>query len=101
MPEAIGLLRETRRKKASGDLISLSGADPLNLVGILTPGAKLSPLAGNRVLYRDGLPVATSAGGETHFFEELEPGAEWQARKALARGPAPAVVPAAEAEVVS
>jgi ATP-dependent Lhr-like helicase len=96
LPEAIGLLRETRRKKASGDLISLSGADPLNLVGILTPGAKLSPLAGNRVLYRDGLPVATSAGGETHFFEELDPGAEWQARKALAGGSAPTAALAAE-----
>ncbi len=103
LPEAIGLLRETRRKKASGELISLSGADPLNLVGILTPGAKLPPLSGNRVLYRDGLPIATSAGGETHFFEELDPGAEWQARKALsgARMAPAAAVPADAAEAVN
>ena len=38
LPDAIGMLRETRRKPASGDWISLSGADPLNLAGILTPG---------------------------------------------------------------
>jgi ATP-dependent Lhr-like helicase len=103
LPEAIGLLRETRRKKASGELISLSGADPLNLVGILTPGAKLPPLAGNRVLYRDGLPVATSAGGETQFFEELDPGVEWQARKALsgARTTPAAAVPADAATLVN
>src|SRR5205823_506731 len=41
LPDAIGMLREVRRKPASGEWISLSGADPLNLVGILTPGAKL------------------------------------------------------------
>ena len=97
LPEAIGLLRETRRKKGSNDLVSLSGADPLNLVGILTPGPKLPPLAGNRVLYRDGLPVATSTGGETTFLEELDAGDAWQARKALAHGQsAPSRLPDAE-----
>ena len=41
-PTRSGLLREMRRKPASGTLVSLSGADPLNLVGILTPGPKLA-----------------------------------------------------------
>ncbi len=54
LPDAIGLLRETRRRRGSGDWVSLSGADPLNLVGVLTPGAKLAAMTGNRVLYRDG-----------------------------------------------
>jgi len=85
LPDAIGLLRETRRKNDSGDWISLSGADPPNLVGILTPGAKLAALAGNRLLYRNGLPIAPLAGGETHFYETLDPATEWQARKALLR----------------
>src|SRR5262249_6399462 len=51
-PEAVGLLRETRRRPANGAFVSISGADPLNLVGILTPGAKLAALTGNRLLYR-------------------------------------------------
>src|SRR5207248_1875432 len=38
LPEAIGLLRQVRRQEASGALVTLSGADPLNLVGIVTPG---------------------------------------------------------------
>ena len=38
LPEAVGALRETRRKAHAGAFVSLSGADPLNLVGILTPG---------------------------------------------------------------
>ena len=70
LPDAIGLLRETRRRTASGELVSLSGADPLNLVGILTPGPKLAALTGNRLLYRDGVPVASFAGGEMQFFED-------------------------------
>jgi ATP-dependent Lhr-like helicase len=87
LPDAIGLLRETRRKNGAGGWISLSGADPLNLAGILTPGPKLAALTGNRVLYRDGIPVASLAGGEVVFLEALEPGVQWEARKALLRGP--------------
>ncbi len=89
LPEAIGALREARRKPTSDALVSLSGADPLNLAGILTPGAKLAALTGNRVLYRDGLPVALLAAGEVQFLETLEPATEWQARIALLRSAMP------------
>jgi ATP-dependent Lhr-like helicase len=89
LPDAIGMLREIRRKPASGEWISLSGADPLNLVGILTPGVKLAVLTGNRILYRDGLPVALFAGGQAQFLETLDPETEWQAKKALRRGAVP------------
>jgi ATP-dependent helicase Lhr and Lhr-like helicase len=88
LPEAVGLLRETRRKPQTGALVSLSGADPLNLVGILTPGPRLAALTGNRVLYRDGIPIAVYAGGEAEFLETLPEAEEWAARKALLRGAA-------------
>ena len=90
LPDAVGKLRAIRRKPAPDPWISLSGADPLNLVGILTPGPRPPALAGNRVLYRSGLPVAVLAGGQTQFLETLDPGAEWEARKALLRGAVPA-----------
>src|SRR6266581_872796 len=48
LPEAVGMLREVRRSKDSGAWVSLSGADPLNLAGVLTPGPKLAALTGNR-----------------------------------------------------
>jgi ATP-dependent Lhr-like helicase len=83
LPEAVGLLRETRRRPATGAFVSISGADPLNLVGILTPGQKLAALTGNRLLYRDGLPVAVLAGGQVQFLQDLDPAAEWEAHKAL------------------
>ncbi len=92
LPDAIGLLREIRRRPATEALVSLSGADPLNLAGILTPGPKLAALTGNRLLYRDGLPVALLAGGEMQFLETLDPGSHWQAHKALLRSPPPPLV---------
>ncbi|HEX3913089.1 MAG TPA: DEAD/DEAH box helicase [Steroidobacteraceae bacterium] len=83
--EAIGLLRDVRRKAPTDLYVSFSAADPLNLLGILTPGARLPSLAGNRLLYRDGLPVATLAAGEIKFLEELEPKQQWEAQTALLR----------------
>jgi ATP-dependent Lhr-like helicase len=92
LADAIGLLRETRRKPVAGILVSVSGADPLNLAGILTPGPRLATLTGNRLLYRDGLPIALFAGGEVQFLDTLEPADQWQARKALLRGAVPAAL---------
>jgi len=89
LPDAIGLLREVRRRPDSGALASISGADPLNLAGILTPGPKLAALTGNRLLYRDGIPVALLAGGEVQFLETLDARSQWEARKALLRGALP------------
>jgi ATP-dependent Lhr-like helicase len=93
LPDAVGLLRDMRRKENTGAWVSVSGADPLNLAGILTPGAKLAALTGNRLLYRDGLPVAFLTAGEVRFLETLDAAAEWEGRKILLRGPG-AVQPA-------
>jgi ATP-dependent Lhr-like helicase len=89
LPEAIALLREARRKPRAGDKVSLSGADPLNLVGILTPGTRLPALAGNRVLYSDGVPIALLAGGEVSYLTELAPPEQWEARNLLLRRQVP------------
>jgi ATP-dependent helicase Lhr and Lhr-like helicase len=83
LPEAVAALREVRRQAGTGEWVSLSAADPLNLVGIVTPGPRLAALTGNRVLYRDGLPIALLAAGAVQFLETLDPASEWQAHKAL------------------
>ena len=62
LPEAIGLLRSVRREPGAGELVAVSGADPLNLIGILTPGDAVPAVATNRILYRDGVPVAVKEG---------------------------------------
>ena len=86
LPEAVGTLREVRRRPATDEWTAVSGVDPLNLAGILTPGPRLAALAGNRLLYRDGVPAATLSGGEIRFVDALDPATEWFARKALVRG---------------
>ena len=90
LPEAVGHLREVRRRQNHGALLSISGADPLNLSGILTPGPKLPALTGNRAVYRDGLPIALLSGGREEYFETLDESERWIVRKALLKGPAPA-----------
>jgi ATP-dependent helicase Lhr and Lhr-like helicase len=88
LPDAVGLLREMRRRPAAGEWVSLSGADPLNLIGILTPGQRLSALTANRVVYRDGLPVAALTGGKAVMLTELETPDQWEAEKRLVRSSA-------------
>jgi ATP-dependent Lhr-like helicase len=64
LPEAIGLLRSIRKSSSNGGLITLSAADPLNLQGVLTPGTRIPAFTANRVLFREGLPVAALESGE-------------------------------------
>ncbi|HZF26832.1 MAG TPA: DEAD/DEAH box helicase [Steroidobacteraceae bacterium] len=83
LPDAVGALRAIRRKTPDAKLVSLSAADPLNLCGIVTPGPRVPALAGNRVLLRDGAPLAMLAGGQTDLLATLDPATEWAARNAL------------------
>ncbi len=64
LPEAIGLLRSIRKTSWNGELITLSAADPLNLHGVLTPGTRIPAFTANRILFRDGLPIAALESGE-------------------------------------
>jgi ATP-dependent Lhr-like helicase len=70
LPEAIGLLRSIRKTSPKDESITLSAADPLNLQGILTPGPRISALTSNRLLFRDGLPVAALEAGEVRKLSE-------------------------------
>jgi ATP-dependent Lhr-like helicase len=63
LPEAIGLLRSVRKAPLKGETIAISGADPLNLAGILTPGPRVAAIAANRILLRDGQPLAALEAG--------------------------------------
>jgi ATP-dependent Lhr-like helicase len=62
--DAVGRLRSVRKMERIDEMIVLSGADPLNLVGIVTPEARVPAIHTNRVLLRDGLPIAALEGGE-------------------------------------
>ena len=85
LPEAVDLLRETRRTAASSSWISLSAADPLNVIGSIVPGPKVPALTNNRILYRNGIPIAALVAGEVQWIETLEPRERAEAENALVK----------------
>ncbi|MGC2210871.1 MAG: hypothetical protein WA532_12250, partial [Candidatus Korobacteraceae bacterium] len=57
LPVAVESLRELRNLPASNELITISAADPLNLVGILVPGERISAIGPRSVSFRAGVYV--------------------------------------------
>jgi len=97
LPEAADLLKRIARD-AAGDRVSISAADPLNLVGIVTPGERVPALSGNRVLFEQGVPVAVQAGGEVRFLKDVPERLQWEVRNLLIRRQATAAyVPGSQA----
>jgi ATP-dependent Lhr-like helicase len=84
LSEAADLLRCVAREPAL-DQVSISAADPLNLVGIVTPGERVPGLSGNRVLSVQGVPVAVHAGGEVRFLKDVTDKSQWEIRNLLIR----------------
>jgi ATP-dependent Lhr-like helicase len=82
--DAVGRLRAVRKMEKIDEMIVLSAADPLNLVGILTPEARVPAIYSNRVLLQDGLPIAALEGGELRRLAASNLTDE-QLRTALAR----------------
>ncbi len=55
LPVAVESARAMRSLPLSGETITLSAADPLNLVGILVPGERVPAISGRTVSYQDGV----------------------------------------------
>ncbi|HJY33823.1 MAG TPA: hypothetical protein VJ260_03175, partial [Vicinamibacterales bacterium] len=90
LPEAVQSVREVRRAAASGELLTVSGADPLNLVGIVTGTERVSALSSTRLVFRDGVPLAVSDGDGMRPLSAYEPAAEDLVARALGRRSVPA-----------
>ncbi|WP_455923786.1 DEAD/DEAH box helicase [Pseudomonas putida] len=73
LPEAIPVLRDVRKRAVDGALVTISASDPLNLTGTLLPGAKVPALSGNRLVLRDGVPVAAVIAGKPVYWEPETP----------------------------
>ncbi len=57
LPVAVDSLRAMRKQQASGEAVTVSAADPLNLVGILVPGDRVAANSGRIVSFRDGVAL--------------------------------------------
>lgn len=51
-----------RRSERNGEIVRLSGTDPLNLLGIVLPGARVPAVRTNRVTYREGALLTEESG---------------------------------------
>jgi ATP-dependent Lhr-like helicase len=81
LPEALDALRSLRRslrdrQGGAPELVRIAATDPLNLVGILTPGARVPAIASNAVLFRNGVPIASKEGGGVLWRIPREDGVE-------------------------
>jgi len=88
LPEAVGTLRDTRKRPAQDEYTVLSASDPLNLAGIITPGMRVPAQAGNRILLRDGVPVAALIAKGFQPLLAATTDDTWQMRERL-RGKSP------------
>ena len=93
LPEALDELRAVRTPPTISELVRVAATDPLNLVGIVTPGPRVPAVIGNAILWRDGVPLASLEAGTVVVRTALEPGARIDddlSYHAPARRPAPA-----------
>ena len=86
LPEAIGLMRSIRKSVSKGETIPLSGADPLNLTGILTPGRRVSAITANRILFRNGVPLAALEANKVSFLSAEADGTDPSIERVLRIG---------------
>jgi len=88
LPEAVGTLRAVRRTAPDGALLAVSAVDPLNLAGYVTAGGVVAALVGNRLVYRDGVPVVAREAGVIRQLAEYGSATARQIEQALIRRPA-------------
>ena len=69
LPVAVESLRATRDQQNAGETITLSAADPLNLVGIIVPGDRIPAVSGHYVAFQNG--VAVDADDRTIAIESI------------------------------
>jgi ATP-dependent Lhr-like helicase len=91
LPDAVERLREIRRSAADDRLITISGADPLNLTGILSTGDRLRTSTGTRIVYRNGVAVAAMEGDMLRTLAPLSPAEAADAAAAAAGRHVPVV----------
>jgi ATP-dependent Lhr-like helicase len=75
LPEAVEGLRAMRHPpRGTPEVTRVAATDPLNLIGITSPGPRLPAVIGNAVLYRNGVPLASLEAGHLVLRDRLQEG---------------------------
>jgi len=69
LPIAIESLRAAVKLPPAGEVVTIAAADPLNLVGIIVPGERISPMSVKNISLRDGVPVEDEFQGKSVVAE--------------------------------
>jgi ATP-dependent Lhr-like helicase len=85
LPEMVKQLRKIKNIPKTEQLVSISGADPLNLLGTILPTDRVSNFTNNRILFLDGLPIAVLENKEVKFLKQFDKETEWELKNALIR----------------
>jgi len=70
LPVAVESVRAMRGLPLSGETMTLSAADPLNLIGIVVPGERVPAISGRTVSYRDGVAVSAAIASDQGSGDE-------------------------------
>ncbi|MCB1672617.1 MAG: DEAD/DEAH box helicase [Gammaproteobacteria bacterium] len=88
-PDTVDELRRSARSAAAQgsdaamEYVALAAADPVNLLSLMLPDSRLPRLASNRVLFADGVPLATLQGAQVSFLREVTPDRQWKLQQLL------------------
>jgi ATP-dependent Lhr-like helicase len=63
LPEAVDRLRAERRSQHKQEPLIIAAADPLNLVGVLSAGARVSPYSQQAIAYDNGAALEVGTLG--------------------------------------
>jgi ATP-dependent Lhr-like helicase len=86
LPSCVDKLRQARQEiETGGEMpwLVLSAADPLNLIGIVTPGARIPATHRNALILSGGRLIATRQAGQFTFLEPVDRAVEWEMRRAM------------------
>jgi ATP-dependent Lhr-like helicase len=83
LPFAVEQVREARRLTPNGILVAVSGADPLNLAGIVTAGERIRAASRTRIVHRDGVPIAVAERGIVRELTPLDPSTSAEVARVL------------------
>ncbi len=86
LPHAVETLRHLRQENKAPTPSYISGVDPLNLIGIVTPGPRLPALSSNIAAFYGGAHVGSSKGGEVWISGVLEPDQAKTVKQVLTSG---------------
>jgi ATP-dependent Lhr-like helicase len=83
LPGALNTLRDVRKQAKTGELTVINCADPLNLSGIITPGERIPSISSQRMIYRDGVPLAFGQRDKVTYLQTMDAEHQWQLQWAL------------------